>query len=102
MSKGYPGLMRSRFMRLPEVVRLTGVSRSKIYRWMAEGDFPKQIPLGGNAVAWLERGIYDWIQKRLIKRITLRIHLQELSRCWRTFVVGWREDFHVKYLKLYI
>jgi len=66
------GLRRSRFMRLPEVVHLKGVSRSTIYRWMAEGEFPKQIPLGGNAVSWLESDVDDWIERRLITRIMLR------------------------------
>ena len=51
-------------MRLPEVVQLTGVSRSTIYRWMANGEFPKQVSLGGNTVAWLEAEIEDWIQKK--------------------------------------
>ena len=56
-------------MRLPEVLQLTGVSRSTIYRWMATGEFPKQVSLGGNTVggntvAWLEAEIEDWIQKK--------------------------------------
>ena len=57
-------LRRPRFVRLPEVVQLTGVSRSTIYRWMANGEFPKQVSLGGNTVAWLEAEIEDWIQKK--------------------------------------
>ena len=58
------GMRRSRFMRLPEVVQLTAVSRSTIYRWMVNGEFPKQVSLGGNTVAWLEAEIEDWIQKK--------------------------------------
>ena len=58
------GLRRSRFMRLPEVVQLTGVSRSTVYRWMANGEFPKQVSLGSNTVAWLEAEIEDWIQQK--------------------------------------
>ena len=52
-------------MRLPEVVQMTGVSRSTIYRWMANGEFPKQVSLGGNTVAWLESDVEDWIQRRI-------------------------------------
>ena len=59
------GLRRSRFMRLPEVVQLTGVSRSTIYRWMANGEFPNQISLGGNTVAWLESDLEVWIHRRI-------------------------------------
>ena len=36
------------------VVQMTGVSRSTIYRWMENGEFPRQISLGANTVAWLE------------------------------------------------
>ena len=63
-----PGLKRSRPMRLPEVVQLTGVSRSTIYRWMANGEFPTQISLGGKTVAWLESDVDDWIQLRIGNR----------------------------------
>ena len=58
------GLRRSRFLRLPEVIELTGVSRSTIYRWMANGEFPKQISIGGNTVAWLEAEVEEWIHTR--------------------------------------
>ena len=54
-----PGLTRSRLMRLPEVVQMTGVSRSTIYRWMANGEFPKQVSLAANT-AWLEDDLNDW------------------------------------------
>ena len=60
-----PGLRQSRFVRLPEVLQLTGVSRSTIYRWMANGEFPNQISLGGNTVAWLERDLEVWIHRRI-------------------------------------
>ncbi len=57
-----------RFVRLAEVVQLTGVSRSTIYRWMANGEFPKQVSLGGNTVAWLESDVEDWIHRRISTR----------------------------------
>ena len=60
-----PGLTRSRLMRLPEVVQMTGVSRSTIYRWMENGEFPRQISLGANTVAWLESDVEDWIHHRI-------------------------------------
>ncbi|WP_369819056.1 AlpA family phage regulatory protein, partial [Alcanivorax sp. HI0044] len=36
-----------RFMRLTEVIRDTGLGRSSIYKRIAEGVFPKPVPLGG-------------------------------------------------------
>ena len=42
--------MTSRILRLPQVLEVTGLSRSTIYLRMADGSFPKQVSLGGRAV----------------------------------------------------
>ena len=36
-----------RFMRLTEVIKDTGLGRSSIYKRIAQGEFPKPVPLGG-------------------------------------------------------
>ncbi|ENM3861893.1 TPA: AlpA family phage regulatory protein [Vibrio vulnificus] len=55
-----------RFLRLKEVMSLTGLGRSTIYKFMAdETDFPKSVPLGGRAVAWVESEIEEWMESRL-------------------------------------
>jgi predicted DNA-binding transcriptional regulator AlpA len=36
-----------RFLKLPEVRRITGLSRSSLYRKIADGKFPRPIRLGG-------------------------------------------------------
>ena len=51
----------TRLIRLPEVQHRVGLGRSTIYRWMAEGKFPKPIQLGGYSVAWAENDIDEWI-----------------------------------------
>jgi prophage regulatory protein len=38
--------------RLPVVLRVTGLGRSTIYRWIAAGSFPAPVRLGTRAVAW--------------------------------------------------
>lgn len=35
-----------RFLRIDEVERRTSVKKSTIYRWVADGTFPKGVPLG--------------------------------------------------------
>ena len=55
----------TRLIRLPEVQHRVGLGRSTIYRWMAEGKFPKPVQLGGYAVAWSEREVEAWISDRL-------------------------------------
>ena len=57
----------TRLIRLPEVQHRVGLGRSTIYRWMAEGKFPKPVQLGGYAVAWPEDKIVRWIECRLEK-----------------------------------
>lgn len=54
----------SRLIRLKEVQHRVGLGRSTIYRWMAEGRFPKPVQLGGHAVAWTQEDIDDWIARQ--------------------------------------
>lgn len=49
------------FVRLPEVIRRTGLSKPTIYRKMAAGKFPKCKPLSANVVAWYESDLRRWI-----------------------------------------
>lgn len=55
----------TRLIRLKEVQHRVGLGRSTIYRWMAEGKFPKPVQLGGYAVAWAEEDINSWILERI-------------------------------------
>ena len=57
--------MMHTILRLPEVKRSTGLSRSTIYLRIAEGTFPKPVNLGGRAVGWLEVDIQEWLQRRI-------------------------------------
>ncbi|HAV1357152.1 AlpA family transcriptional regulator [Vibrio europaeus] len=58
-----------RFLKLQEVMSLTALGRSTIYKYMAdETDFPKSVPLGGRRVAWVESEIEEWMESRLSMR----------------------------------
>ena len=59
--------IRERFLRIPEIVHRTGMSRTTIYDRINEGKFPKQIPLGSNLVVWLESDIQNWMQEQVDK-----------------------------------
>ena len=52
---------QNKFLRLPQVKQTTGLSKSTIYARIAEGTFPKQIPLGPRLVVWVESDIQNWI-----------------------------------------
>lgn len=55
----------TRLIRLKEVQHRVGLGRSTIYRWMAEGRFPKPVQLGGSTVAWAEGEVDRWIADRV-------------------------------------
>ena len=57
-----------RFIRLKEVMHVTGLGRSSIYNYMAEGRFPKTVSLGGRAVAWVESDIELWMAEKVATR----------------------------------
>ncbi|MBT3091532.1 MAG: AlpA family transcriptional regulator [Candidatus Thiodiazotropha sp. (ex Lucina pensylvanica)] len=57
--------MSHRILRLPEVIQLTGLSRSSIYLRMANNEFPESVSLGGRAVGWLEQDVDEWIVEKI-------------------------------------
>ncbi|CAM5208693.1 Phage transcriptional regulator, AlpA OS=Castellaniella defragrans (strain DSM / CCUG 39792/ 65Phen) OX=1437824 GN=BN940_07026 PE=4 SV=1 [Castellaniella denitrificans] len=59
-----------RLIRLINVIQATGLSRSTIYKYIAESQFPKPVPLGGGRVAWVEQEVQDWIMERIEARDT--------------------------------
>ena len=54
-----------RFLRLPEVMHLTGLSRSTLYLRAARGTFPPPIKLGNRAVGWDSAAVEQWIEQRI-------------------------------------
>ena len=53
-------------IRLPAVVAMTGISKSRIYEFMKrESDsFPRPIRLGANAVGWRKAEVEAWLDSR--------------------------------------
>jgi prophage regulatory protein len=54
--------MQTRLIRLSEVRKMTGLSKSGIYKYHLENHFPQSISLGGRSVAWVESEIEQWIE----------------------------------------
>ena len=58
------GEMAAVFLRLQAVIRITGLSRSTLYRLIADEQFPRPVRLGPRAVAWRREDIEAWGEAR--------------------------------------
>jgi prophage regulatory protein len=56
--------MSDRILRMPQVVAITGLSRSTVYRLIGDGSFPRQRALSARAVGWLESELQAWLHAR--------------------------------------
>jgi prophage regulatory protein len=51
-------------LRLPAVVRETGLSRSALYDAIKRGTFPAPVRIGARSVAWRRSAIEQWVSTR--------------------------------------
>ena len=57
-----------KLLRLKAVMEATGLGRSSIYKFIAQGTFPKPVSLGGRNVGWVDHEIEEWIAERVADR----------------------------------
>jgi prophage regulatory protein len=55
-----PAMQPGMLIRLTELCELLGVSRSTVYKWMAEGTFPPPVRVSERAVRWRTEDIQAW------------------------------------------
>lgn len=61
-----PALAASdRALRLPEVMKITGLSRSSLYSLIQQGEFCPGFMIGPNARAWLHSDVMAWLNNRV-------------------------------------
>ncbi len=60
--------MKDKFLRIDEVMSVTGLSQSTIYRMEQARQFPQRLKLSERAVAWREEDIRSWMESRENKR----------------------------------
>ena len=58
-----------KFLRIGQIMQLTGLSRMTIYRLELAGEFPKRRRLSKNSVAWLDTDIAQWAESRPVSRL---------------------------------
>ena len=57
--------MIKKMYRLPEVMDMTGLSRSSIYLRVSTDEFPKPVKIGRRAIGWPEERIIAWQAKMM-------------------------------------
>lgn len=60
--------MTSEFIRLPQVLYLTGLGKTSIYKLMSSGAFPQAISFGARRIMWKQSDIQCWIESRIQAR----------------------------------
>lgn len=58
----YQAMKPDRIMRLPEVLNLTGLSRSTLSRLEKGGQFPKRRLLSARAIGWNQGAVLGWLE----------------------------------------
>lgn len=54
-----------RFLRLPEVRAITGLSKTSLYELIRERSFPPPVRLGARSVAWVWSEVNQWAASRI-------------------------------------
>ena len=54
-----------RFMRLTEVIRMTGLRKTTIYQLQADGEFPQRVQITAHCVGWIESEVQAWLNQRV-------------------------------------
>jgi len=52
-----------RILRPREVIKLTGLSRTTIWRGVSAGTFPRPVRLTSSTIGWCEGDVADWLTK---------------------------------------
>ena len=59
---------QTRFLRLAEVLEMTGMGKTFIYARMKDGTFPNQIQFGIRTVVWNEQEVIKWLEDQMASR----------------------------------
>ena len=53
-----------KFLGIKQVLELTGLSRTSVWRFEKNGDFPKRRKLGPRRVGYVDSEISNWMESR--------------------------------------
>lgn len=53
-----------KIIRMNQLVKILGISRSSIHRLQTQGDFVPKIRIGTRSVGYLESALTEWVKNR--------------------------------------
>ena len=56
------------FIRLPEVRQRVGISKSQIYKLIAQDQFPKPVKVSHRISCWVVAEVEQWVQEQVDAR----------------------------------
>jgi prophage regulatory protein len=59
-------------IKLEKVKGLTALSRTTIYRLIADGKFPRQLKLSERSSGWVEQEVMDYLDECIEKRVVTK------------------------------
>jgi prophage regulatory protein len=59
--------MMDTILRLPMVMKRTGLPKSTLYKMVSARQFPAPIQLAARSVGWVEADVDVWIQERIAR-----------------------------------
>lgn len=57
-----------KIVRLQQLIAMTGLARSTIYKLMGDNKFPKSVTLGCRSVGWIEEEVQQWLSEKVEAR----------------------------------
>ncbi|QYJ85865.1 AlpA family transcriptional regulator [Shewanella mesophila] len=55
-------------LKIRQVMKVTCLARSTVYKYCADNNFPKPIQLGKRNAAWVESEVKEWIEQKMLQR----------------------------------
>jgi prophage regulatory protein len=53
-----------KFLTVKQIMKMTGLSRTTIWRLERDEEFPKRRQLGLRRIGWIESEVLDWMESR--------------------------------------
>tara|TARA_Y100001938_G_C8043396_1_gene407455 strand:+ start:68 stop:277 length:210 start_codon:yes stop_codon:yes gene_type:complete len=57
-----------KILKCKDVLQITSLSTSTMYRMIQDNRFPAPIKLSTHAAGWIESEVYEWISEQMAKR----------------------------------